>query len=92
MKARHNAFVEVGRYGIDHLHGYAGLGRGGTLILVPKLLAQDATMCYATKITERSTRGKHCGAARRLQVFTRPIPFAADFGFEPFWTPVRLMP
>jgi hypothetical protein len=60
--------------------------------LVSKLLAEDATMCYATKITERSNRGMHCGTARRLQVFTRPIPFAVDFGLEPFWTAVRLMP
>ena len=60
--------------------------------LVSKLLAEDAMMWYATKIGEWSNRGMHCGTARRLQVFTRPIPFAVDFGLEPFWTAVRLMP
>jgi len=53
-------------------------------------IGRDDMLCYENY--GGSTRGKHCGAARRLHVFTRPIPFAADFGFEPFWTQVRLMP
>jgi hypothetical protein len=94
--AHHNAFVEAGRYGRDHLDKILWIGcwriNDEGKDLVSKLLAEDATMWYATKIGEWSNRGMHCGMARRLQVFTRPIPFAVDFGLEPFWTAVRLMP
>lgn len=82
-----------------------GLGRARRRDLVSKLLAEDRTMWYATKNTERSTRGRALpsrriavtdlpegsGAARRLLGLISLIPLAVDLGLEPFWTPVRLM-
>lgn len=73
IKAHRNAFVDEGRYGRDHLDKFQprcwDRPAIGTEIACTR---RDDVLCYQNY--GGSTRGKPCGAARRLQVFTRPIP------------------
>jgi hypothetical protein len=49
-------------------------------------------MWYATKITNRSTRGKTLRSGSTPACLNQANPFELDYGLEPFWTLLRLMP